>query len=312
LRILHLSDIHIFCPQALTLSKVMNKRLLGLANWYLKRRHNVNYKLLDLLLSSIPSMAPDVICITGDLVHLGQKQEFKTAAGWLSKLESFAPVKLVPGNHDLYVPESGPYLHQYCARFFSVSWEQQSLMEKNRAGMFPQVDILGNLALIGLSSAYTCGLTLATGRLGQKQLETLSSVLDSLAEKGLARIILMHHPPRAGLVKKRKGLLDVNALERLICSKGVELFLFGHAHRRYLHLLKGSSANSLFLSTPSLTCVKNVRAQRAGFFLVDIQGQGPSYKAEIKSFALAEDESSFVIEERFNCNVGKSTRFKKR
>ena len=299
MRILHISDIHLFCPQALSLHKVINKRLLGLINWYLKRRRTVSYRLLDLLVASVSVLSPDVICVTGDLVHLAQKREFELASQWLSELESFSPIKLVPGNHDLYVPEAKSYLQKYFKRFFSIS---HTIAMPNKAldDFFPYVDILENIALIGLSSAYTCSLSLATGRIGQKQLKNLSYVLENTKDKGLLRIILIHHPPISGLVKKRKALLDVNHLKNVTDSKGTELFLFGHTHKRFCHLREKPKDRTLFLCAPSVTSIKPGVMERAGFYLIDIKNTGSLQKADVSDFILADNEESFVRQKRFD------------
>ncbi len=309
MRILHISDIHIFCPGAITLPKVINKRFLGLVNWYLKRHHTVNYRLLDLLLSTIPTLSPDVICVTGDLAHLGQEEEFKIVARWLSELERFAPVKLVPGNHDLYVHEAALYLQRYLKVFFSIS-QRTSFHEEDLSDLFPQVDVFEDAALIGLSSAYVCGWALATGRLGQRQLNALSSALDAVSDKGLARIILIHHPPIAGFVKKRKALLDINDLEQVVASRGAELFLFGHSHRRYNYLQVRPKLKILFLCAPAITSIKKEGSQRAGFYLIDIKKtkvDGSSWNTSVMDFVLADDKKSFVRQKEFNISLGTSS-----
>jgi hypothetical protein len=72
---------------------------------------------------------------------------------------------------------------------------------------------------------------MATGRLGRTQLQALARVLRATGERGLCRVLLIHHPPVPGSIRWRKRLTDARALGAVLADHGVELVLHGHAHR---------------------------------------------------------------------------------
>jgi len=304
LRIVHLSDLHIFCPDAISFQKIMNKRLLGLANWYLKRKRQVNYDIFPVLLETLKNLAPEVICITGDLTHLGMKKEFQKSESLLNDMHSIAPVKLVPGNHDLYIKDSAVDMEKILGRFFSITDTEKSQIKKaGENNLFPQIDVVENIALIGLSSSYPCSLLKATGRLGKKQLRKLSVALDELSDKKSLKIVLIHHPSVSGLVKKRKELLDNKALEALRISKGIELFLFGHSHRRFICVDDDKAPKSLHLCAPSITSIKKAAEKRAGFYVLDIMAKKKPFEIKVQDLILSERGNRFVLNGQFSLNL---------
>ncbi|MFO0635109.1 MAG: metallophosphoesterase, partial [Nannocystaceae bacterium] len=71
----------------------------------------------------------------------------------------------------------------------------------------------------------------ATGRVGVEQLARLDGMLARLGDDGLVRVVLIHHPPVAGVSKPRHDLLDLGAFGEVIARRGAELILHGHEHR---------------------------------------------------------------------------------
>ena len=92
----------------------------------------------------------------------------------------------------------------------------------------------GRVALIGLSSAIPTAPFLASGALGAAQLGDLANRLVALGREGLARVILIHHPPHRAGAPPARGLRDAPALEALVARAGAELILHGHNHRMAL------------------------------------------------------------------------------
>ena len=169
----------------------------------------------------------DHIAVTGDLTHLGLPQEFREAATWLARLGKPEAITVVPGNHDAYVRESW--------RETFAQWS--AYMRGDGAGetngpddAFPSLRIRREVALIGLSTARPSAPFLATGRLGERQLQRLDRMLAQTAGSGLFRVVLLHHPPAAHTVRWRKSLLDGAALRDVLARHGAELVLHGHAH----------------------------------------------------------------------------------
>ncbi len=295
MRLLHLSDTHFFCLKTLSLGTILNKRLIGLANWFLRRRRQTNYEPLDLLSKYVSSLKADAICVTGDLAHLGQRAEFLSAATWLKSLRKIAPVKIVPGNHDLYLPGCSADFIETLSDFFSLDKGGHS-GEGDLEKLFPKVDIIYNVALIGLSSAYASGLYKASGRIGEAQLARFEKVLEETGRAGLFRVVLIHHPPIHGIVKERKALEDSDALMERVKSRGAELILFGHSHKRYMSTSCQCDNKPVLLGAPSITSIIDTKEKRAGFYLIDINKSGKNWLLEIKDYHLSQERKSFYAD----------------
>ncbi|MGH2691373.1 MAG: metallophosphoesterase family protein, partial [Actinomycetota bacterium] len=54
--------------------------------------------LMNRVIVELNELKPDLVICTGDFTTFGYRQEFKTAAAYLERIE--APVHSVPGNHD--------------------------------------------------------------------------------------------------------------------------------------------------------------------------------------------------------------------
>ena len=63
---------------------------------------------------------------------------------------------------------------------------------------FPVVRKLGKLSLIGLSTACVTPVFMATGKLGEAQLQRLDGLLQQAADEGQMVVLLIHHPPLPG------------------------------------------------------------------------------------------------------------------
>ncbi len=295
MRIAHISDIHLFCSHCIGHESILNKRLIGLANWYLRRRKKVDFRIIDIFTEKMQELEPDVLCITGDIVHLGFREEFEWARKWLKGLRSICPLKIVPGNHDAYLPECTPRIKKSLGDFFSLKGAEIS-GKATLEDLFPVVDVDGKsgVALIGLSTATPTGLIHAAGCLGEGQIQRLGGVLKDLGQKCLFRVILIHHPPIRGCVSKRRSLIDLDGLEKLVDKTGAEVFLFGHSHRRLVSPSNGHLSKRIYLNAPSITSISKDPVKRAGFFLIDIDRKGGEWNVTCKDFTLGEKQDSFI------------------
>jgi len=92
---------------------------------------------------------------------------------------------------------------------------------------------------------------MAAGRLGAAQLHVLPGILDALAERGLCRVVLIHHPPLPRLTSFRRGLHDVAALDAILIRHGVELVLYGHDHMHQVDTIETRHGPAPAVCVPS-------------------------------------------------------------
>src|SRR5207248_3780951 len=99
----HLSDPHIGPMPSARVAELINKRGLGLINWYRKRHRHHRADVLDAIVADMQAQMPEHIAVTGDLVNISLDAEFARAAKWLDTLGKPRDVTLTPGNHDAYI-----------------------------------------------------------------------------------------------------------------------------------------------------------------------------------------------------------------
>jgi 3',5'-cyclic AMP phosphodiesterase CpdA len=258
----HISDIHLAPLPAPHLAELISKRGLGYLNWLRRRRAIHRADVLAAVVTDLQAQNPDHVAVTGDLVNLSLSGEFAPARAWLRQLGAPADTTFVPGNHDAYV--------RAAAGFSGRDWGDYMCGDGGET--FPFVRRRGTLALIGLSTALPTLPLAATGRLGDGQLARLGEVLAALGREGLFRVVLLHHPPTAGVNYFRR-LTDAPALREVLRKHGAELVLHGHLHESSLVWLAGPRESIPCLGAPSASGSPDWHDDPAGYNLFEIDGE---------------------------------------
>ncbi|MGQ3675914.1 metallophosphoesterase family protein [Xanthobacter sp. TB0139] len=277
----HLSDPHLGPLPSARLSQLLGKRILGVMNWKRHRRHNLGPSTLNLLLEDLKAQAPDHICVTGDLANVSLPGEFVTGAAFLRALGSPEQVSMVPGNHDVYVRSTRQlHLEQWGAYLTG-----DGVSAPTGAETFPYVRRRGPLALVGLSTAVPTAPFMASGRVGHRQLQRLSRVLEELGQEGLFRVVMLHHPP-VGQQAWHRRLRDAAAVRRVLVQAGAELVLHGHEHKAtldHVSLLPGETEEGIpVVGVPSASAGPRASAKAGGYALYRVSGQLGAWHCEIE------------------------------
>lgn len=231
LRFVHCSDIHLLELGGTTPQRFFNKRLTGGVNLLLNRRKKYDGGMFGRIVAAAHAHGAERLVVTGDLTNLALESEFEHVR--LQLRAAGLPVTVIPGNHDAYTRGSARSrrFEHYLAEFMAG--------EREPGSDYPFVQRLGDVALVGLSSAIPSMPLYAVGRVGDDQLARLARVLADLGAEGVARVVLIHHPVVRGVAKPRHDLLDLDAFGRVIAEHGAELILHGHEHRRLEGQLPG-------------------------------------------------------------------------
>jgi 3',5'-cyclic AMP phosphodiesterase CpdA len=275
----HLSDAHIGpLPRPLK-RDLIGKRFTGWLNWNRGRsaRHDMN--VLARIVEDMKAHKPDHIAMTGDILNLGLPTEFPLASAWLNTLGAPEDVSFVPGNHDAYVRGSMPHL----VRTFAP-WTEQC---GDGLASFPYLRVRGDVALIGLSSGLPTAPLIASGRLGFEQLQKFAKLLDET--RGLARVVMIHHPPyKLGSTPGRR-LTDARAFESILAHHGAELVIHGHNHRRMLASLPSPGGPTPVVGAASASAVPGSLRHRAAWNLYCIDRRGDGWFIEMRTRGLLPD-----------------------
>lgn len=262
----HLSDLHLTDPIVDRDEALGVKQRFGLASWRNRRSHLLRGEVLRALAVDLLAQAPDRIAISGDLVQVGIRSEFAQAARWLAGFAPPEQVLLVPGNHEAYA---------------AGTWERgrdawQDYLPQALDGT-PWQRRLGQVLLIGLSSAAPSLPGLATGTLGKAQLAALEEALAQGAKEQLFRVVVLHHPP-VGVVSWRKRLTDQRRFGAVIARHGAGVVLHGHAHRATLSSLRGAAGPVPVVGAPAASALDPRPGRMAGYSLLRVTRAGSDWQ----------------------------------
>jgi len=284
--IAHLSDAHLGPAPFPAFREWRLKRLMGNVNWRRGRERLNDMTMLARLVADLRAQKPDHVAMTGDAVNIALASEFDAAAVWMRTLGEPSDVSFTPGNHDAYVRDAMEGL----ARVFAP-WTEGDEPGPG-ADRFPYLRVRGEIALIGLNSGVPTAPLMASGRLGRRQLSALGRMLEETGARDLARVILIHHPPLSrGPSPPLRGLDDAREFERTIARFGAEAILHGHTHKRMVHHLPSPATRSLggrtpVIGVPSASAASHDPHQRAAYYLVRIEREGPHWRIGLRERGL--------------------------
>lgn len=304
-RLAHLSDLHATPVRIADVRELAVKRLLGLLSWR-RRRLEHRTHVLEALVEDLAGVAPDHVAVTGDLTNLGLTHEFEAAEAWLRLLGEPPRVSVVPGNHDAYVGRPGPATWGHWAAYMSSEpgpGGDPIAPAEDGCPSFPTVRVRGEVALVGLSSARVTAPLLATGRVGRAQRERLEEQLGKLGAAGLFRVVLIHHPPVAADLSRRRQLTDAPELRAVLARAGAELVLHGHTHRSTREEIPGPQGPIPVVGVPSASAVGRRPGRRARYHVYRIEREGPSsvrrFRITCAVRGLDPESGRFVAAEHF-------------
>jgi 3',5'-cyclic AMP phosphodiesterase CpdA len=288
--IAHITDPHLSPAPMPGFADLRLKRVMGFINWKRGRERLNDMGMLARLVADMRAQSPDHVAVTGDLVNIGMPAEFERAASWLKTLGNPSDVSFVPGNHDAYVRASMPLLEAAFAPWTAGD------APRGRA-TYPYLRVRREIAIIGLSSAVPTAPLMATGRLGKTQLAAFAELLAETGAKGLARVVLIHHPPIAGVTPPLRGLSDAAAFERIVRDRGAEAILHGHTHQQAVRSLPSRAARTVggavpVIGAPSAAAAARDPRYRAAYHLIRLDRDGELWKVSARARGLAPESAA--------------------
>ena len=290
-RLAHFSDPHLHHAEAPpSLAQRFSKRSLSRLSWARGRGALQRPELLAAAIADIQAHAPDHWLCSGDITNLSLPDEFAAAGRWLASFASVETMSIVPGNHDALVPV--PWTESW------AHWQPwmrgDDEMGLGSASHFPYRRVRGEVAIIGLSSAVSPPPGFASGRLGGTQLDALAELLLASQRDGLARVVMLHHPPADGVVRARKALEDRAAFRKVIARCGAELVLHGHSRDARFDPIRGPDGLVPVLGVPSISAVPNPKDEGARWNLIGLARDAGRWTIEVTARRWLPAASAFV------------------
>jgi len=293
----HLSDPHLSSPNNVRVRDLLNKRLYGYLSWRLHRHIEHREEVLFALLKDVQSTKPDHIVLTGDLTHMSLPSEFLMARELLRSLGPPSKVTVIPGNHDAYVAAAWERTISQFSDYMASDADQVSPDPgKDPCMAFPILRIRGGTALIGMSTGHPTPPFLATGSIGQVQLEKLENILAETGRRGFLRILLIHHPPVSGAVSWRKRLTDRAAFQAVLARQGAELILHGHTHYTFFEHLETPFGRVPSIGVSSASAIGRTSRRRARYHLFRLTQNADRLRLFLSVRVYSPKEQRFIDE----------------
>jgi 3',5'-cyclic AMP phosphodiesterase CpdA len=289
-RLAHLSDPHVGPVLRPRLRELAGKRLTGYMNWKRGRYAVHDMAMLERITADMLHHKPDHVALTGDLVNIGLESEFVTAQRYIQRIGAPEFVSVIPGNHDAYVRSSFSYMAATASPWMTGDGVD--------AVVFPYVRVRGDVALIGLSSGVPTAPLLASGELGERQREALRLALTEVGQKGLIRVVMIHHPPHIRGASFGRGLRDSKAFERVIAEAGAELILHGHNHRFSVIDFKTPTGKAPVVGVASCSAVPGSINHRAAWHMYEISREGKGARIDLTVRGLLPSGAIGDVEQR--------------
>ncbi len=268
-RLAHISDIHLGPLPDVSYWELASKRITGYINWQRNRRHTIAEGIIEAIVKDMRDFEPSHIAVTGDLVNLALDREIDLAKTWLEILGHEAGVTLVPGNHDAYVPGALDKVCKAWGRYMTGDGATDPMGRND----FPFLRVRGPVAMIGLSSARASAPFMASGYFPGEQERAARHLLDATYERGLFRIVLIHHPPVRGATAPHKRLFGIGRFQEMLENHGAELVLHGHTHLPTTHWLNGRMGRVPVVGVAAAGQAHGSAKPAAQYNLIDIDGE---------------------------------------
>jgi 3',5'-cyclic AMP phosphodiesterase CpdA len=290
-----LSDPHLSSLAGVRWRDLAGKRLLGYLSWRVRRRAEHRREVLDALARDLEEVAPDHVVVTGDLTHLGLPHEYREAEAWMGSLGPPERVTVIPGNHDAY----GSMRPEETLELWAPHMRSDPDCGARGVGegmrLFPLLRVRGAVAILGLSTARPSWPLFAVGSVGSGQLEALDRLLAETGERGLYRVLLVHHPPVPGTVPWRKRLTDGAALCRVLERRGVELVLHGHAHRSIVRHVTTPAGRAPVIGVRSSSAL-GLHGHHAQYHLYRVERAEEGWRLRVEVRGLDPERERFVAQ----------------
>lgn len=244
-RIAHFSDTHVLSLKGVQLRELLNKRFTGAVNLALNRAKHYRVEVFEQTLDAVLSVKPDHSICTGDLVNLALKPEFEKVSELLKSRFAPTDLTLVPGNHDYYTKEASlaGRFESYFADYLPKELDQETegvltnepQIHRDQREEYPISRLLNEVGIVGISTAIPTASFMATGEVGESQLDRLSTLLQHPELNDRFTLLMLHHPlfpePNRRLDNTRR-LSDASQLiERLERKESqADLIVHGHNH----------------------------------------------------------------------------------
>ncbi len=222
-RLLFITDLH-FWEVVLNPLKLLNKRMLGNANVWLRRRHHFHMERANDFADAAAATGAKTVLLGGDFTSTATEGEFALAKTFLERLRAGGlEIVIIPGNHDVYTFEAAR--KRRFERYFADYLRYEALPALHR--------LPGGVPLI-LAPTACPNLISSRGRITPREVEAVAALIDGAPAGPL--LVAGHYPVLQSTYAYNSGfsrrLRNAALLRQVLGAAGREMiYLSGHVHR---------------------------------------------------------------------------------
>ncbi len=183
------------------------------------KRHDPS--VAEAFLSSVESLAPDLIVLSGDFTQRAKAREYRDAKAYLDRLPE-APVVVTPGNHD--VP-----LYRVFERVFTPYRNYRNYIHEE----LNTVTRIPGLTVVSLNSVAP-RRAIVNGRIRRKQLGFARDAFRAVPTTDFRALVTHHHLAPTPDYQGDQALPSARTVLNAIDEMGVDLVMGGHIHRTFI------------------------------------------------------------------------------
>ena len=236
-RLLHLSDLHWSSPK-FRLGLILSKKILGHSNIVRNKKKRLkNPDKISILLDFLKEDNWDVLCLSGDLSHLSEKDEFEQSLRRLTEIKHGRPIFLIPGNHDRYTANT-LRKRKFEEIFGALSEVDLNLFTEKK---YFHALLSDTCALSCFETTRPTGPVSSSGRHHGKGFEDSDFFpgFDLRGKSGLTKIAMGHYNLSTASTSLTQGkshrLIDTAGFLKKLRDASYSYYLHGHIHESWEH-----------------------------------------------------------------------------
>jgi 3',5'-cyclic AMP phosphodiesterase CpdA len=185
---------------------------------------------IEALEQFLPTLGASVTVVSGDLSQRARHGEFQAAHAFLQRLRAYAPLLVIPGNHDIEWWKSPLGI-----RGESVKYDKyrQYFGDVRPVLQLPAAIIAGAVSAYGIawgSLTWNVNDMAVKGHLPHSETVRVKQIFSN-ARPGQARVLVIHHNVLPGALSRRMGLARWRSAHKRLLDTGADVVLCGHDHQ---------------------------------------------------------------------------------
>ncbi|MDD2475641.1 MAG: metallophosphoesterase [Dysgonamonadaceae bacterium] len=267
LKIVVISDIHYLSSKLATPG-------VALQNFEITTGRNTKelHAVLDKVIANLHSYQPDVLLITGDITNHGERDSHIDFIAKLKPLtDSGTRIFVVPGNHDVNIPNSKKYVGDTSTPTYNVSAQEFAelyspygygkALKRDTASLSYLAKINENTWILSIDSnrhkEYKTS-SISAGKIPPKTLRWTLEILQEAKAKGIKVIAMMHHGlvehmPYQAVFFSDYLIDDWQKIAETLADNGLKIMFTGHFHSNDITSFTSSKGKTIYdIETGSL------------------------------------------------------------